>query len=115
MAYHKISVSEPWWTHINNGDKVIEGRLNKGIFSQLNVGDTVKWFIKDNENTHSVLTKIEQIKKYNTFEEMLEKSTLKKTLPGIKKMSDGIQIYRQFYSPEKEKQFGVLAIKIKKL
>jgi ASC-1-like (ASCH) protein len=38
---------------------------------------------------------------------------LRTTLPNIKTIDDVIAIYRQFYSEEKDREYGVLAIKIK--
>lgn len=56
--------------------------------------------------------KIIKITKYNTFENYLRGKTLKKTLPGIKTIKDGLQIYYQYYSKEDEKKFKIIAIDV---
>lgn len=44
---------------------------------------------------------------------MLENEGLKHTLPGIAEIDRGREVYYQFYTPEEEKAFGVLAISIR--
>ena len=50
---------------------------------------------------------------YNTFNDYLVMEGLKRTLPGIKSINDGVNIYYSFYSKEQENMYGVLAIEIK--
>ena len=105
----EINVQEPWFTYIKNSKKVIEGRLNKGTFSELKKNDIIK--IKNNEDECSV--QILKIKKYDTFEEYLTQEGLKRTLPSIKTIQEGVNIYYKFYTKENEKKYGILAIYIK--
>jgi ASC-1-like (ASCH) protein len=108
----KITIKDPWFTYIKEGIKTVEGRLNKSFFTKLNVGDKVVW-INRNNHINTVITKII---KYKTFEEMLTNEGLEKVLPDpkIKTISDGVNIYRQYYASNVEKEHGVLAIHIKK-
>lgn len=46
---------------------------------------------------------------------MLEAESLKEVLPGVDTTEEGVQVYRRFYSEEKERSNGVLAISVKKL
>ncbi|KAL8479495.1 hypothetical protein ACS0TY_026407 [Phlomoides rotata] len=41
---------------------------------------------------------------------MLESESLARVLPGITSVEEGVQVYRNFYSEEKERSNGVLAI-----
>ena len=43
---------------------------------------------------------------------MLQTEGLDKALPGIDDMDKGVQVYRQFYTEEEEKESGVFAIQI---
>ncbi len=106
----EINVSEPWFSYIKNGQKKIEGRLNKGVFSTLQKGETIK-FVNGDKN---VKVKILKIVKYNSFEEYLSLEGLKRTLPKIKSIDEGCSIYYQYYTKEQEKEFKILAIYIKK-
>ena len=97
-----------WFTH-KQGRKTIEGRLNKGQFAQLKVGQIVMW-----ENAgQKVKTKLVRIEKYNTFSDMLVNEGLRHAVPGKETLKDGVDVYRGFYSESKEAEFGVLAIEVK--
>jgi ASC-1-like (ASCH) protein len=109
MTTYEISVSNPWFNYIKNKKKKVEGRLNKNIFAQLKKGDIVIF----TNNDMKIKTKIKRITKYKSFNDYLTQEGLRTTLPNIKTIDDGIAIYRQFYSEEKEREYGVLAIKIK--
>lgn len=112
----EINVQEPWFTLIKRGLKTVEGRLNKGKFSKMKKGDIISWcYSKNNKKCESFKTKIIKISKYTSFEQMLKVETLKKTLPGIPTIECGVRVYREFYNENKEKDFGVLAITLKRI
>ena len=91
--------------------KTIEGRLNTDKYSLFKKGELLK-IINDNEY---IIVKIRKLIKYSSFEEYLSLEGLKRTLPNIKTINDGINIYHQFYSKENEMKYGVLAIYMKKI
>lgn len=102
----EIHVGEPWYHYILSGEKPIEGRLNKGKFGLLQIGDKI--LIND------LLIEVKRITRYASFEEYLMQEGLARTLPGIKTIEEGVAVYRQFYSEEAERLHGVLAIKFKR-
>jgi ASC-1-like (ASCH) protein len=108
---HKKHVSEPYFTFIKKGIKTIEGRLNKGSFTDICIGDTVIWFTSN--SAEQVKTKIVKINKYDSFYKYLKKEKLKHTLPNVKNIEDGVAIYYKFYTHVDEHKYGVLAIHIK--
>jgi ASC-1-like (ASCH) protein len=108
---YDVNVSEPWFSLIKLGLKTIEGRLDRPPFSDMKKGDTITFHNKDLgfDRSHSV--KVASRKKYATIEEFLKTETIEKTLPGVDNMEDGVKVYRKFYSPEREREFGILAIR----
>ncbi len=104
----EINVSEPWFSYIQNNKKKIEGRLNKGLFATLKKNEIIKFV----NNTKSVIVKIKKIVKYNTFKEYLSQEGLKRTLPNIKTIDEGCDIYYKYYTKDQEKEFKILAIYI---
>ena len=70
-----INVSNPWFSFIKNKKKRVEGRLNKGSFSQLKKGDVIKF----KNGADSFIAKIRKIVKYDTFEKYLMIEGLKRT------------------------------------
>lgn len=104
-------VQEPWFSFIAKGIKQIEGRLKKGSFENIKKNDIIIW----KNGNKKIKTKIISIHNHKLFENMLKQHSLKKTLPNIKTINDGVNIYRQFYTKKDEEKYGVIAIKIKRI
>ena len=107
----EVSVNKIWFDYINLKKKTVEGRLNKGKFKEFKKGDII-YFKNDNKKIKVI---IKNIINYKTFKEYLEMEGLKRTLPGIKSIEQGEQVYYSYYTPEMEKEFGILAIEVKKI
>lgn len=112
----EINVSQPWFRHIRNGVKTVEGRLNKGKFRDMKSGDVLVISNtsgkRDSSKNNKVVAVVTKINQYDSFEEYLSREGLNSTLPGIKTISEGMAVYRQFYSPEDELKFGIAAVHI---
>ena len=107
MRYIK-SVSSPWFEYIQQGSKTVEGRLFVGDFKHIKAEDIITFTNRGMD----VKTRVIQVRRYGTFEEMLRAETLGSCLPGVETVAAGISIYRQFYSQAQEIQHGVLAVHI---
>jgi ASC-1-like (ASCH) protein len=108
---YSMSLKEPWFSLIMRGLKTVEGRKNRGLFQQMQVGDIVEW-TNDSIIPRSVKTRITGKAVYPTFREYLETEGLDKCLPGITNMDDGLSIYYKYFTKEEEKKFGVVAIRL---
>ena len=106
-------VIEPWFSHICEGKKTIEGRKNNGRFKTMKEGETI--LFKNQDSTKSILTEVVGKRIYPSFKSYLETETLNKCLPGIKDIIEGQNIYYNFYSIEDELKYGVVAIEIKSI
>lgn len=104
-------VQEPWYTHLLEGRKTVEGRLNRGSFAQYAVGDRLHFFT-DAELEKEFLCEIVRKTWYPSIADYLHTEGLEKTLPGISTISEGVEIYRRFYKETEEKEMGMLAIEI---
>lgn len=102
-------LSEPWFTLISLGLKTVEGRLNKGRFQEMQVDNLVEWHNEDFKE-RKIITKIKEKVEYNNFTEYLEKEGLDKCLPGMPSLEHGLSVYYKYFT--KEKEFGVVAIRI---
>ncbi len=114
MTNYKKHLSEPWFTLVLLGIKTIEGRLDKGSFKEMSVGDIITFYNHD-AIYREVTVKIVSIKKYIDFETYLRKETLKKCLPGYTRVSDGINLYYKYFNKEDEKKFNIKAFSIELL
>lgn len=108
MAIISINVQEPYHSLIMNGKKTIEGRLNKGKFSSIQIGDVLEM--------EPEKVQLEVIGKniYSSFKEMIEKEGVENVIPDKSNIDEAVDVYYKFYTKEQEKKFGVSAIKIKK-
>ncbi|MFH0905296.1 MAG: ASCH domain-containing protein [bacterium] len=102
--------AEPHFTFVKNGQKTIEGRLKKGEYANLKTGDHI--VVQNDDETDSVEVIVKDVRPYPTLLEMLSREKLNEILPDIKNIDQAMQAYRQFYTPEQEAEFGVIAIEI---
>ncbi|THG02278.1 hypothetical protein TEA_012249 [Camellia sinensis var. sinensis] len=117
----ELHVQEPFFSQLKDGVKTVEGRCAVGDYNrpspldptlQANPGEDV-----EEPTPHlpiSVKGYKEDVCRYASFSEMLEAESLTKVLPGVKAIEEGVEIYRKFYSEEKERSNGVLAICVTK-
>ena len=111
--YH---LSEPWLSLIDMGIKRVEGRINKGKFAELQENDIIEWHNEDFKE-RKILTKVVKKVIYKNFEEYLkhEKSKGFNPLPGMPSLDHELSVYYKYYTKEKEKEFGVVAVRIEKI
>jgi ASC-1-like (ASCH) protein len=106
-----INVADPWFSHIRSGAKTVEGRLNKGKFAELKVGSTLVIAKSGgNARTKRLVAVVTRVVRYPSFETYLSQEGLARTLPGVASISDGVDVYRQFYTVDQEKEHGIAAI-----
>jgi len=104
----EMNIQEPWFSLIQNGQKQVEGRLNRGKFQELRVNDTIRF----TNNDKSLIAKITKITKYPNFGDLLFHEKLYRVLPGFPNIKCGIILYDKFYKFDEVKEFGTLAIEL---
>ncbi|CAA0839356.1 RNA-binding ASCH domain protein [Striga hermonthica] len=102
----ELHVQEPFFSQLNDGLKTVEGRCAVGDYNRIQGGDLLLF-------NKCLTLEVKDTRKYASFHEMLEAEILAEVLPGVSNIEEGIQIYRRFYSEEKEMSNGVLAICVK--
>ncbi|XP_034685596.1 uncharacterized protein LOC117914382 isoform X3 [Vitis riparia] len=93
----ELHVQEPFFSQLKDGLKIIEGRCAVGDYNRIGSGALILF------NKCLVLEV-----------QLLESEGLAEVLPGVKTIEEGVQIYRKFYTKEKERSNGVLAICVAK-
>ena len=101
-------VTEPWFSFIAAGVKTCEGRLWKGEFRVLEVGDTLEFYCGES----SCRARVVGVARYPTFESYLLGEGLDACLPGVRTMEEGVAVYRAYYSEEEEAMYGVVGIRL---
>lgn len=113
MTTYTKHLSEPWFSLIKLQLKTVEGRLNKGDFSQMKKGDYIIFTNNDFGKDRLIKIKITSIKKYLSFEQYIKKEKLSKCLPSIDTIEEGVEIYHKYYSVKDEEEYGIIAIRFK--
>ena len=104
---HKMKLKESPFERIKNGTKKIEFRLYDEKRQQIKIGDQIE-FSKLPDLQEKLLVDVIELYKENTFEDLFrklyfdEEEIVRKT-----------ELMHEFYSIEKEQQYGVLGIGIK--
>ncbi|MDP1880244.1 MAG: ASCH domain-containing protein [Parachlamydiaceae bacterium] len=109
MAVYQIHCEEPWFSLIRNGKKPVEGRKNTHSYRRLKVGDKINFL----NGTESFIAVVQEIRHYPSLDEYFQDVTLEKALPGVTSIEEGKNIYFQWSSEAKIKEFGFLGIFIK--
>ena len=109
---HEMKLQPEFYNYILNGTKRIEIRLFDEKRRQIKIGDTIK-FLKEPELKESFNAKVVGLLRYNTFEDMFKDFDISVLSDKSMTKEELIDVLEQFYTKEKQEQYGVLGIKIK--
>lgn len=102
-----MKLQDAQFEQIKNGTKKIELRLYDEKRAKLNLGDNIV-FHKVNSPEEVVLVKVTGLLRYNTFEELCKDIDIK--LVGD--IAENLEEMHKIYSWEREKEYGVLGIRV---
>ena len=105
MARWRMGLQEEYLRAIAEGRKRIEGRLYDEKRQAIKPGDEIVF-----EN--KLVCVVKDLRVYPSFREMLEREGIENVLPGVESIEEGVRVYRRFYSEEKERKYGVVAIEV---
>lgn len=108
---YEMKLQSKYYNFILNGTKRIEIRLFDEKRQQIKVGDTIK-FLKEPELNETFKASVVGLLRYNSFEDLFKDFDISilsdKSMTKDELMTD----LEQFYTKEKQKQYGVLGIRI---
>ena len=108
---HEIKLKPEYIEFIKEGTKRIEIRLNDEKRSQIKLGDTIK-FLKEPEKKETLKAKVVGLLRYNTFEDMFNDFDISILADKSMTKEELIGVLEQFYTKEKQKEYGVLGIRL---
>ena len=111
---HEIKLQPEYYNFILNGTKRIEIRLFDEKRQQIKIGDTIKFFKKPDLNK-SFNAKVTGLLRYNSFEDMFKDFDISILSDKSMTKEELIGVLEQFYTKEKQEQYGVLGIRIELL
>ena len=103
---HKMKLQESPFERIKNGTKTVEFKLYDEKRSKIKIGDQIE-FSKLPDLQETILVDVLDLYREDTFENLFKK--LFTDEDEIKKKTKSMY---QYYSPDEEKQYGVVGIKI---
>jgi len=103
---HKMKLQDSPFERIKNGTKTVEFRLYDEKRSKIKIGDQIE-FSKLPDLQETILVDVLDLYREDTFENLFKK--LFTDEDEIKKKTKSMY---QYYSPDEEKQYGVVGIKI---
>ena len=107
---HSMNLQQRFFDYIKNGTKRIELRLFDEKRQKIKVGDTIEFSSQEGESFEA---EVVDLLRYDSFEKLFadydisilaDKSMTKEELLGV---------LQEFYTPEKQAEYGVVGIKIK--
>ena len=111
---HEMKLQPEYYNFILNGTKRIEIRLFDEKRQQIKIGDTIK-ILKEPELNESFNVKVIGLLRYNTFEDMFKDFDISVLSDSSMTKEELIAVLEQFYTKEKQEQYGVLGIRIELL
>ena len=111
---HILKLKPEYFCYIDNGTKRIELRLYDEKRQKINIGDTII-FQKEPELEITMKVKVIGILRYNTFEELFKDFDIEMMADKSMTKQELLNVLEKFYTPEKQKQYGVVGIRIEKI
>ena len=105
---HKMKLQEDPFERIKNGTKTVEFRLYDEKRRTIQIGDEIE-FSKLPEVQEKLLVKVIDLYKEESFEKLFKKVFVGE---DKEKIIEKAKSMNRFYTPEQEKEYGVVGIKI---
>ncbi len=112
-ADSQIGIRSQWYKAIKSGHKTVEGRLDRGRWAQIKVGDIIEWRNVCDPDTAVIKCIATRVHLYPSAKNYLEGEGMEKTLPGLT-LAEGRDLYAKNYPQKDEEEYGIKAIEFKK-
>lgn len=97
------------FNNIKNKKKTIEGRIKRGLFDHLFVGEIFDFIC--NKTKSKCSAKITKINTYNSVSEFLKNENICQIIPHCNKFNDALNVYKKHYGEKLEnKLYKFIAI-----
>lgn len=111
---HEMKLQPKYYNFILSGTKRIEIRLFDEKRQQIKIGDIIK-FLKEPELNEFFRAKVVGLLRYNNFEDMFKDFDISILSDKSMTKEELIGVLEQFYTKEKQEQYGILGIRIELL
>ena len=111
---HILKLQPKYFEYIKNGTKRIELRLYDEKRLKIAIGDTII-FQNEPELEDTMRVKVIGLVRYNTFEKLFKDFDIEMMADKSMTKQELLSVLEEFYTPEKQKQYGVVGIRIEKI
>jgi len=111
---HELKLQPRYYEYILNGSKDIEIRLYDEKRQKINLGDIII-LKKEPELNESFKVKVVGLLRYENFDSLFNDFTIDRLADKSMKKSELLEELEKFYTKEKQKEYGVLGIRIEKV
>ena len=112
MKTHEMNLQPKYFDFIKDGTKRIELRLFDEKRQQIELGDTIEFAKSENEKFRA---KVIGLLRYNSFNDLFEDFDISILADKSMTKQELLDVLSEFYTPEKQAEFGVLGIRLKLL
>lgn len=112
MKTHEMNLQPKYFDFIKDGTKRIELRLFDEKRQQIGLGDTIEFVKSENEKFKA---EVIGLLRYNSFNDLFEDFDISILADKSMTKQGLLDVLSEFYTPEKQAEFGVLGIRLKLL
>ena len=110
MTTHGMNLQQKYFDFIKNGTKRIELRLFDEKRQKIQLGDTIEFSNNDGEK---ITAKVIGLLRYESFQELFNDFDISILADASMTKAELQNVLEEFYTPEKQKKYGVLGIRLK--
>ena len=111
---HQLKLQERFFDYIENGTKRIELRLYDEKRRAINLGDEIE-FLKLPDLNDKLKVKVCGLLRYSSFSDLFKDFDINILADKSMSKEELLDVLQEFYTPEEQKKYGVLGIRIEKI
>lgn len=112
MTTHQMNLQSKYFDFIKNGTKRIELRLYDEKRQQIKLGDSIEFSKSENEKFK---VRVIGLLRYETFSDLFNDFNISVLADQSMTKQELLNVLQEFYTPEKQVQYGVLGIRLELL
>ena len=112
MTTHQMNLQSKYFDFIKNGTKRIELRLYDEKRQQIKLGDSIEFSKSENEKFK---VRVIGLLRYETFSDLFNDFNISVLADQAMTKQELLNVLQEFYTPEKQAQYGVLGIRLELL
>ena len=110
MKVHELNLQPKYYDFIKNGTKRIELRLYDEKRSKIQLGDIIEFSKSESDKLRA---EVIGLLRYNSFKDLFEDFDISILADASMTKDELLDALSEFYTPEKQAQYGVIGIRLK--